>query len=73
VAFDANGKRVNSMDRDLQMALKPDEYARVTSSGVPIRMELDFPAGQDFLIIAVHDRLGNRVGSLEIPLAVPAN
>jgi len=73
VAFDANGKRVNSMDRDLQMALKPDEYARVTAAGVPVRMELDFPAGQDFLIVAVHDRLGNRVGSLEVPLAVPAN
>jgi hypothetical protein len=61
------------MDRTLQMALSPDEYAHMATKGVPIRMELDFPAGQDFLTIAVHDRIGVRVGSLEIPLTVPAN
>jgi hypothetical protein len=73
VAFDANGKRVNYMDRNLQMAFTPDEYAHLTAKGVPVRMELDFPAGQDFLVIAVHDRIGVHVGSLEIPLTVPAN
>jgi VWFA-related protein len=73
VAYDADGKRVNYMDRTLQMALSPDEYAHMATKGVPIRMELDFPAGQDFLTIAVHDRIGVRVGSLEIPLTVPAN
>jgi VWFA-related protein len=73
VGFDANGKRVNYMDRTLQMAFTPDEYARMVTNGVPVRMELDLPAGQDFLVIAVHDRIGVRVGSLEIPLTVPTN
>jgi hypothetical protein len=73
VAFDADGKLVNDMDRILQMAFTPDEFAHLTARGVPVRMELDFPAGQDFLMIAVHDRIGVRVGSLEIPLTVPAN
>lgn len=70
VAYDADGKRVNYIDRAVELAVNPEQYAQLMKSGVPVRMEIDVPAGEGSLRIAVHDRLGARVGSLEIPLTV---
>jgi hypothetical protein len=72
VAYDADGKRLNYIDRATQLALNPEQYAQTLKSGVPIRMAIDVPPGQSSLRIAVHDRLGARVGSLEIPLTTGA-
>jgi VWFA-related protein len=70
VVYDADGKRVNYIDRAAQLAVNPEQYAQIMKSGLPVRMEIDAPAGEGTLRIAVHDRLGARVGSLEIPLTV---
>ncbi len=73
VAYDADGKRLNYIDRATQLALNPEQYAQIMKSGLPVRMAIDVPAGQVSLRVAVHDRLGARVGSLEIPLTIGAN
>ncbi len=70
VAYDADGKRVNYIDRVTKLALSQDQYAQIMKSGVPVRMALDLPTGEGSLRIAVHDIQGVRVGSLEIPLNV---
>jgi len=57
-------------DRATQLALNADQFAQILKSGIPVRMALDLPAGEGSLRIAVHDILGVRVGSLEIPLTV---
>ncbi len=72
VAYDADGKRINYLDRTAQLALNPEQYAQIMKSGLPVRMAIDVPPGQGSLRIAVHDRLGARVGSLEIPLTTGA-
>ncbi len=70
VAYDADGKRLNFIDRATKLALNPSQYAQLMKTGIPVRMALDLPAGEQSLRIAVHDILGVRVGSLEIPLTV---
>ena len=72
VAYDAEGKRVNFVDRATRLSLSPDQYAHLMASGVPVRMALDLPAGEGSLRIAVHDIEGVRVGSIEVPLLVSA-
>jgi hypothetical protein len=72
VAFEADGKRINSVGRNLELALNATQYAMVMSKGVPIRMAIDLPEGHDYLLMAVHDRIASRVGSLEIALHVSA-
>lgn len=73
VSYDPDGRRTNFTDRSVQLSLNPDQYARVMKSGIPVRMALDLPSGENALRIAVHDITGVRVGSLEIPLNVAAN
>lgn len=71
IAYDAEGKRVNYLDRGFQMSLSPDQYAGVLKNGIPIRLALDLPPHRVFLRIAVHDLTAGRVGSLEIPYMPP--
>ena len=73
VAYDADGKRLNFIDRAIKLALNPNQFAQLMKTGIPVRMALDLPSGEQSLRIAVHDILGARVGSLEIPLTVGTN
>jgi VWFA-related protein len=70
VAYDADGRRVNHLDRGFQMKLKAEQFAHVMSAGIPIRFPLDLPEGRLTLRVAVHDMGAGRAGSLEIPVMV---
>jgi hypothetical protein len=72
VAYDTESRRVNHVDTGFQLSIKPNQYANVMSSGIPVRMVIDLPQGQYSLRIAVHDLTAGRAGSLEIPLMVAA-
>lgn len=73
VAWDANGKRVNYTDHGFGISLNPQQSALVLKTGLPIHQEIDLPAGQIYLHIAVHDLRNGRIGSLEVPLVVERN
>jgi hypothetical protein len=70
MAYDAEGNRVNYLDRRYAITLKPDQYAQTVANGVRVRLALDLPAGRVSLRIAVHDMGTGRTGSLEVPLAI---
>jgi VWFA-related protein len=72
VAYDADAKRVNYLDRSFRLSLNDEQYARTMATGIPARLPLDLPAGQIALRIAVHDLAAGRAGSLEIPVKVAA-
>jgi hypothetical protein len=72
VAYDGDGKRVNYVDRPMQLSLDAEHYARVRAAGFPLRMELDLPAGEFSLRLAVYDLNSGHIGSLEVPLRVAA-
>jgi VWFA-related protein len=72
VAYDSDGKRVNYVDRPVPLGLDAEHYARVRASGFPVRMEVDLPAGNFSLRIAVCDLSSGHIGSMEVPLAVAA-
>ena len=73
VAFDADGNRVNYLEHGFQLAIRPDRFASLLASGIPVRMEIDLPAGQDSLRIGIHDVAARRTGSLEVPVTVSPN
>lgn len=72
VSYDSEGKKENDVDRQARLTLNQGQYEQVMHSGIPVRMAIDLPAGEGSLRIAVHDEIGIRVGSLEIPIDVSA-
>lgn len=66
VAYDADGKRLNYLDRGFQMSLTPSQYEQTMANGIPIRLALDLPPQPVFLRIAVHDLNSNKAGSIEV-------
>lgn len=71
VAWDADGQRINFTDRAVAVNLTVAQSTQIAHSGLPLHEEIDLPAGQVFLRIAVHDMAAGRIGSMEIPLRVP--
>lgn len=73
VADDAEGQRVNYLEHGFQLSIRPDRFAPLMASGIPVRMEIDLPEGQNSLRIGIHDVAARRTGSLEVPVTVAAN
>jgi VWFA-related protein len=70
VVYDGNGRRMNIVERGLQLNFNQDQYAQAMRAGIPVRLAINLPNGQQALRIALQDLAAARVGSLEIPLAV---
>jgi len=67
VAYDADGARVNYLDRSISMSFSPAQLTGIMADGIRVRIALDVPAGNGSLRIAVEDLATARAGSLEVP------
>jgi hypothetical protein len=72
IAYNAGGDRVNYTDHQFQLAIKPEQFERVSAKGITVLIPIDLPAGDNSLRIAVNDLNAGRTGSLEVPVAVAA-
>jgi VWFA-related protein len=72
VGYDDGGNRLNWEDATFTVALRPEQYAGILATGLPLRMQLDLPAGREYLRVAVKDVSADHSGSLEVPVAVAA-
>ena len=72
IAYDRDGKVLNVANRAFNLNLQAAQYAQIMQSGLPLHQEIDIPQGEVHLRLAVHDLSSGRIGSVEIPLLVPA-
>ncbi len=70
IAYDQDGRRLNSSDTGFAFHLWPEQYEAAIHSGIPRQIEFDLPPGHLYLRVAVHDLLSNRIGSTEFPFTV---
>jgi len=78
LAYDANGKRINSVDHAIQLKLTPEQFARVQAAdpahALPRhRLVVDLPSTPVTLRVAVYDPATTHTGSMEIPVPVAAH
>ena len=71
-SFDDEGRQLSGVVVVWTSDLKPDEYKDVMTGGVRIHQEVDVPATSTSLRIGVEDDATGRLGTLELPLPVPA-
>jgi hypothetical protein len=72
IAYDHDGKVVNASRRSFKLGIPSAKYEEILRTGYSVRSELDLPAGDVWLRLAVHDISADRVGSIEVPLNVRA-
>jgi VWFA-related protein len=70
VAWGADGQRINYTDHAFSVNLDPAKATLVLRSGLPLHQEIDLPAGDLYLRVAIHDLPSGHIGSMEIPLRV---
>ncbi|MGD1062806.1 MAG: VWA domain-containing protein [Terracidiphilus sp.] len=69
IVYTAEGEAVNSIIETAQLNVTADRYRELLVSGLPMKEEIAIPAkGNFFLRLGVHDKVGDQVGALEIPV-----
>ena len=69
IAYDRDGKALNSVANTLSLNVPSAEYARFIKEGIHYREQLDIPAQAAWLRAGIYDHVSGQVGSLEVPLA----
>ncbi|HEY0760430.1 MAG TPA: VWA domain-containing protein [Acidisarcina sp.] len=69
VIYDQTGKALNWMVRNVNLSLKPERYAAARQVGIPLRVEIDAPAGEIYLRTGIYEQSSHTAGTLEVPLS----
>ncbi len=70
-AYNAEGKLVTSLSQSIKLPLTADQAAQLSKGPFRFFQQLDLPPGKLFVRIGVLDPTSNKLGTLEIPIAVP--
>jgi VWFA-related protein len=69
VVFSGDGREVNSITETATLDVPADRYRELLVSGLHTKTEVAIPVkGNFFLRLGVHDKVGDQVGALEIPV-----
>ena len=71
-ATSPDGKIITADGRTVDAQLKPDQYAQATQHGLPFSMPLALAPGSYSLRLAVRDSPTGKIGTLIVPLSMPA-
>jgi len=69
LAYDRDGKAVNWVGVTQRMELKPELFAPVQKSGVPVHLEIDLPQADVYLETGVYDWSTGKAGTIEVPIS----
>jgi VWFA-related protein len=69
IVYTADGESVNSIIETASLNVSADRYRELLVSGLQMKEEIAIPVkGNFFLRLGVHDKEGDQVGALEIPV-----
>ncbi|MDR3793429.1 MAG: VWA domain-containing protein [Terracidiphilus sp.] len=68
IAYDADGNKLNFVDRSFAFNIRPEDYQQRMESGFHGRLALDVPSGKATLRIVVQDINSARAGAIEVPV-----
>jgi VWFA-related protein len=72
VALDGNGNIAGQVANTMDATLRPQEFQSLQRTGLPMHQELVLPPGTYDLRVGVLDRASQRIGTVNVPLVVPA-
>jgi VWFA-related protein len=69
VVYSQDAKPVNWLSRNIDLLIRPEQWAKASIEGVSFHFEIDAPPGDVYLHTGVYDSSSSKVGTLEIPLS----
>jgi len=72
VAIDGRGQIAGQIANTMDAALPPQEYQVMQQTGLPLHQELVLPPGTYDLRLGVLDRASQKIGTVDIPVVIPA-
>ncbi len=69
MVFSQDGKPLNWVRCDINLLVKPEQWATASTEGIPFHLEIDAPQGDVYLRTGVYDPSTGKVGTLEVPLS----
>ncbi len=69
VAYDRDGKPLNWLVRQIDLAMDAAQYARILQNGVSFHLDIDVPKAAVTLRSGVYDLHSSLAGTFEVPLA----
>jgi VWFA-related protein len=72
VALDKNLKESGIASNTVAAAMRPETYQQVLKTGFPGHLDLDLKPGKYLLRLGVIDRNSEKIGTLAVPLDIPA-
>jgi VWFA-related protein len=69
-AYTEDGELLNGMEVSIKNAIPAAQYQKIESEGYHASMVFVVPLGAVSLRLAVRDEIGNRIGTMEIPLPI---
>jgi VWFA-related protein len=70
LAYDRAGNAVNWVGVTQEMDLKPEIFAAIQKSGVPVHLEIDLPNSEVYLETGVYDWSSGKAGTLEVQVNI---
>lgn len=72
IAFNNKGKTVSVVSDTMEGSIKSSHFDEVIKNGLPATQELQLQPGTYYLKTGIMDRNSSQIGTLDIPLVVPA-
>jgi VWFA-related protein len=72
IVYDRDGNALNSVSNTLNINVPSAQYPQFMKQGINYREQLDLPIQAAFLRAGIFDPASGRVGSVEVPISVPA-
>jgi hypothetical protein len=72
VAWDRDNKPAGNVSQTMELDLRPETFKQMQNTGVPAHQYLTLKAGQYKLRLGVMDYASGKIGTLEVPVTVPA-
>ena len=69
MVFSQDGKPLNWVRCDIDLLVKPEQWASASTEGIPFHLDIDAPRGDVYLRTGVYDASTGKVGTLEVPLS----
>ncbi|MGA2219895.1 MAG: VWA domain-containing protein, partial [Terracidiphilus sp.] len=69
MVYSQDAKPLNWESRNINLLIKPEQWARASTEGVSFHFEIDTPSGDVYLRTGVYDASQSKAGTLEIPLS----